>query len=42
MECLNLKRLILVGLCSQRYYLDNDHKRRMEKLFRKCVAKVVD
>ncbi|TVY46091.1 hypothetical protein LSUB1_G000027 [Lachnellula subtilissima] len=41
MECLNLKRLILVGLCSQQYYLDNDHIRRMEKLFRKCVAKGV-
>ncbi|TVY50154.1 hypothetical protein LOCC1_G000075 [Lachnellula occidentalis] len=41
MECLNLKRLILVGLCSQQYYLDKDHKRRMEKLFGKCVAKGV-
>ncbi|TVY93906.1 hypothetical protein LAWI1_G000363 [Lachnellula willkommii] len=41
MECLNLKRLILVGLCSQLYYYNEDHKRRMEKLFGKCVAKGV-
>ncbi|TVY15901.1 hypothetical protein LARI1_G004749 [Lachnellula arida] len=41
MECLNLKRLILVGLCSQLYYHNEDHKRRMEKLFGKCVAKGV-
>lgn len=41
MEGLNLKRLILVGLCSQLHYFDKDHKRRMEELFSKCVAKGV-
>lgn len=39
MECLDLKRLILVGLCSGPFYENRSHKRRVKNLFNKSVAK---
>jgi hypothetical protein len=38
MECLNLKRLVLIGLCSGEYWQNARHKSRMEKLIGNAVA----
>jgi hypothetical protein len=38
MEILDLKRLILVGLCSGPFYENRSHKRRVKNLFNKSVA----
>jgi hypothetical protein len=42
MECLNLKKLVLVGLCNGATYWQNAvHKTRMEELFGNAVAKEI-
>jgi len=42
MECLDLKRLTLVGLCSGAFYENKSHRQRVKKLFSSSVAKRVD
>jgi hypothetical protein len=39
MEGMNLHSLTIYGLCSCTYWQKNDHRRKIEKLFQKALAK---